>query len=73
MAKNPEQSQILLIHANLLNAYVLPDIINLYKQNGYEFVSLENALKTPRKKEKLPDSLHNNQANFNIESFMAWD
>jgi peptidoglycan/xylan/chitin deacetylase (PgdA/CDA1 family) len=43
---NPEQSQILLIHANLLNAYVLPDIINFYKQNGYSFVSLEDALKT---------------------------
>lgn len=44
--QNPEQAQILLIHANLLNAYVLPDIINLYKQNGYEFVHLEEALKT---------------------------
>lgn len=42
---NPEQSQILLIHANLLNAYVLPDIINLYKEQGYEFVSLKSALK----------------------------
>lgn len=41
-----QQAQILLIHANLLNAYVLPDIINLYKENGYTFVSLEEALKT---------------------------
>jgi peptidoglycan-N-acetylglucosamine deacetylase len=39
-----DQAQILLIHANLLNAYVLPDIINLYKEQGYEFVSLEEAL-----------------------------
>lgn len=44
--RKPEQSQILLIHANLLNAYVLPDIIDLYKKQGYEFVSLEDALKT---------------------------
>ena len=43
----PDQAQILLIHANLLNAYVLPDIINLYKQNGFNFVSLEYALKPP--------------------------
>lgn len=40
------QAQILLIHANLLNAYVLSDIINLFKQHGYKFVSLEEALKT---------------------------
>ncbi len=44
--KNSDQAQILLIHANLLNAYVLPDIIRLYKQKGYEFVTLEDALKT---------------------------
>lgn len=44
--RNTEQAQILLIHANLLNAYVLPDIIDLYRKNGYQFVSLEDALKT---------------------------
>lgn len=45
---NTDQAQILLIHANLLNAYVLPDIIRLYKKNGYDFVTLEDALKTFR-------------------------
>lgn len=35
------KAQILLIHANLLNAYVLPDIINMYKENGFNFISLE--------------------------------
>jgi peptidoglycan/xylan/chitin deacetylase (PgdA/CDA1 family) len=44
-----EQSQILLIHANLLNAYVLPDIVSLYKERGYTFVSLEEALNTFKK------------------------
>jgi peptidoglycan-N-acetylglucosamine deacetylase len=44
--QDPGHAQILLIHANLLNAYVLPDIINLYKENGYEFVNLEVALKS---------------------------
>lgn len=38
------RSQILLIHANLLNAYVLPDIIDLYKEHGFTFISLEDAL-----------------------------
>lgn len=47
-----EQAQILLIHANLLNAYVLPEIIKQYRENGYTFVSLEDALKT------FPDSYH---------------
>ena len=73
---NPEQPQILLIHANLLNAYVLPDIINLYKGQGYQFVSLKKALKGVNvsmncKKNKslppveIPDP--------NIESYVDWD
>lgn len=38
------KAQILLIHANLLNAYVLPEIIDLYQQHGYTFISLQEAL-----------------------------
>jgi peptidoglycan/xylan/chitin deacetylase (PgdA/CDA1 family) len=84
---NPDQAQILLIHANLLNAYVLPDIINLYKEKGYTFVSLEDALKT------FKESAHCSTTNLkprliaqnkpkvnsvpetdnNIESFVDWD
>lgn len=37
--------QILLIHANLLNSYCLEDVIQLYKKNGYKFISLADALK----------------------------
>ncbi len=37
--------QILLIHANLLNSLCLGDIIELYKKNGYKFISLDEALK----------------------------
>lgn len=37
--------QILLIHANLLNSFCLGDIIDLYKNKGYKFISLEDALK----------------------------
>lgn len=54
---NPDQAQILLIHANLLNAYVLPDIINLYREKGYQFVSLQKALKT------IPNVAHCNKPN----------
>ncbi|KTC71581.1 polysaccharide deacetylase [Legionella birminghamensis] len=41
-----DQAQILLIHANILNAYVLPDIVNLYREHGYTFLTLEEALQT---------------------------
>lgn len=77
---NQDQSQILLIHANLLNAYVLPDIINLYKQQGYQFVALEDALKTfkdpvrcstaPKKAPALAQAATANPA---IETYVAWD
>lgn len=39
------KAQILLIHSNLLNAYVLPDIINLYREHGFNFITLKQALK----------------------------
>lgn len=73
---NPEQSQILLIHANLLNAYVLPDIIKLYKEQGYEFVSLDDALKTHKEsttcqQTKTAPKLAKREQK--IDSFVAWD
>lgn len=37
--------QILLIHANLLNSLCLNDIIQMYKKNGYKFITLGDALK----------------------------
>lgn len=39
--------QILLIHANLLNSYLLNDVIQMYKQNGYKFITLTQALENP--------------------------
>lgn len=45
--KNQPVKQILLIHANLLNSYVMGDIIELYRQNGYRFISLTEALEPP--------------------------
>ncbi|WP_454784051.1 polysaccharide deacetylase family protein [Legionella sp. WA2024007413] len=37
--------QILLIHANLINSLCLEDIIELYRNNGYKFISLADALR----------------------------
>lgn len=39
--------QILLIHANVLNSYLLGDILDMYQKNGYKFISLTEALKNP--------------------------
>lgn len=39
--------QILLIHSNVLNSYLLGDIIQMYKDHGYTFISLNDALKNP--------------------------
>lgn len=40
-------SQILLIHANLLNADYLNRLIALYKSRNYAFITMEDALKDP--------------------------
>lgn len=78
----PDQTQILLIHANLLNATVLTDIIQLYKQRGYTFVSLEQALETFKLPSACtkpiplakPDSLGDMaKMNFSGEDFVEWD
>lgn len=42
----PPQAQILLIHANLLNAYSLIDIIHQFRNSGYKFITLKEALTT---------------------------
>lgn len=44
---NKDAKQILLIHANLLNSYVLNDILEMYQKKGYKFISLTDALKNP--------------------------
>lgn len=74
-AHKEDQAQILLIHANLLNAYVLPDIISLYRENGFDFVSLEQALK---KKDDDVKVAKENRPKHHLFSrlekpFMAWD
>ena len=38
---------VLLIHANALNADALPDLFQRLRQRGYQFISLEEALRDP--------------------------
>lgn len=42
-----EFPQILLIHANQLNADVMPELLAMFRRRGYRFVSLEEALRDP--------------------------
>lgn len=53
-AKGQPVKQILLIHANLLNSYALNDLIQMYKKNGYTFITLTEALKNPAPTLTLP-------------------
>lgn len=39
--------QILLMHMNYLNAYCLRDIIQMYRNHGYKFISLQQATQDP--------------------------
>lgn len=43
-SKNGDSVQILLVHSNLLNSHCLGDVIKMYQDHGYRFVSLETAL-----------------------------
>jgi peptidoglycan/xylan/chitin deacetylase (PgdA/CDA1 family) len=40
-----EIPQILLIHASQMNADLMPDLLAMFRNRGYRFVSLENALR----------------------------
>jgi peptidoglycan/xylan/chitin deacetylase (PgdA/CDA1 family) len=46
-------AQILLIHASLLNAHYLDEILESYQDHGYEFVSLTEVLKDPAYSEEI--------------------
>ena len=39
-----EIPQILLIHANALNAELMPELLAMFRRRGYRFVTLETAL-----------------------------
>ena len=46
-AQGTPVKQILLLHSNLLNSYCLNDILLMYRQHGYQFISLSDALSNP--------------------------
>ena len=48
-----EFPQILLIHANQINADLMPDLLAMFRRRGYTFVSLDHALADPAY--RLPD------------------
>lgn len=65
-AQGKNAKQILLIHANILNSYVLADVLEMYQKNGYKFISLTDALTNPAPalnvhsaKENMGDILEN--------------
>jgi peptidoglycan/xylan/chitin deacetylase (PgdA/CDA1 family) len=45
--------QILLTHANLINADYYDDLAEMYLRNGYEFITLETALQDPAYKTEI--------------------
>lgn len=45
--------QILLIHANFLNAHFLDDLMAMYKRHGYSFISQEEALRDEAYREEV--------------------
>ena len=49
-----EFPQILLIHANELNADLMPDLLEMFRRRGYRFISLEQALEDEAY--RLPDA-----------------
>ncbi|HVY67204.1 MAG TPA: polysaccharide deacetylase family protein [Gammaproteobacteria bacterium] len=53
-----EFPQILLIHANQLNADLMPDLLTMFRRRGYAFVSLDEALADPAY--SLPDDYAGN-------------
>tara|TARA_R110002126_G_scaffold239409_1_gene382604 strand:+ start:29880 stop:30749 length:870 start_codon:yes stop_codon:yes gene_type:complete len=46
-AKGKPVKQILLLHANLLNSHFIGDIISMYREHGYRFITLSEALEKP--------------------------
>lgn len=62
-AKGQPVKQILLIHANVLNSYVLPELLKMFQDNGYKFISLNDALKNPAPVLNVVDSNENKVEN----------
>jgi peptidoglycan-N-acetylglucosamine deacetylase len=66
--------QILLVHANLLNSLFLNDVIQMYKNNGYTFITLDKALaaNSATSANSIPDNNQTNIDNNIPEDDLAW-
>jgi len=53
-AQGKPVKQILLLHANLLNSHFLGDIIQMYREHGYQFITLREALENPAQPLTIP-------------------
>ncbi len=58
-----EMKQILLIHANSINADYLDDLFRMYKKRGYQFITLEEA---------LTDKAHQSPDTFTGAAGISW-
>jgi len=51
--KGEENRQILLIHANLINAHAIGDIVDMYRNRGYEVVSLKTVMEARKNQDAM--------------------
>jgi peptidoglycan/xylan/chitin deacetylase (PgdA/CDA1 family) len=59
---------IWLLHANLLNAYTMDDLLKIAQEHGYEFISLDTALNDPAY--ASPDNYYKD---FGVSWLYRWD
>jgi hypothetical protein len=58
----PERPEILLVHANLLNSHAMGEVIDLFKNRGYRFISLEEALRLQKEQDLVKEKAKNQVA-----------
>ena len=59
---------IWVLHANLLNAYTMDDLVKIAQEHGYEFITLDSALKDPAY--ASPDKYYKD---FGVAWLYRWD
>lgn len=70
-SKGKNNKQILLLHANLLNSYLLGDILEMYQKNGYRFITLTEALKNPAPTLHFPVITEDKEPHFEYDLLSA--
>ena len=58
-----EIPQILMLHANQMNADLMPDLLAMYRARGYTFISIQEALK---------DKVYNTSENYVGKNGISW-